>query len=61
MMIQMTTHTNELLKLKDTKGVKLTWKELWENLNSYLTMCSVDSLIDEFENWSKGARQVRLE
>jgi hypothetical protein len=61
MMLQMTIHTKELLRLKATKGVKMTWKELWENMNAFLTMCSVEKLIDEFEHWSKERRQVRLE
>ena len=40
---------------------KMTWKEIWENLNSLLTMCAIEEVIIEFEHWSKSKRQVRLE
>ena len=53
-------HSSELLVLKKEDS-KLTWKELWKRLISYLTMCSVNKLIVEFDNWSKSLRQVRLE
>ena len=60
MITQLIKHTSELQQmLKDYS--KITWKELWKNLNSYLSMCQVDEVIVEFEHWSKSRRQVRLE
>jgi hypothetical protein len=53
-------HTSELQQLMKEKP-KMTWKELWKNLNSYLQMRSVKKVIIEFEHWSKVDRQVRLE
>ncbi|MDR2543038.1 MAG: transposase family protein [Treponema sp.] len=53
-------HTSELQQLMK-EDAKMTWKELWKNLNSYLTMCMVKELIVEFEHWSKSGRQARLE
>jgi hypothetical protein len=61
MMLQLITHTRELKQLKEMKGVKMTWKELWNNLNALLTMCSIDGIIAGFEQWCKEPRQVRLE
>jgi hypothetical protein len=43
------------------KNKKLTWKELWEIINGYLYFCSIDWIIEAFENWNKKPRQVRLE
>ena len=61
MMLQLIMHTQELMQLKAEKGAKMTWKELWKNLNAFLSMCSVEETIAEFEQWSKVKRQVRLE
>ena len=43
------------------KSKKLTWKELWEIIHGYLYFCSVEPIMESFENWSKTPRQVRLE
>jgi len=40
---------------------KMSLKELYANLNSYLTMCHADEVIVEFEHWSISPRQIRLE
>ena len=40
---------------------KMTWKEIWENLNSLLIMCPIEEVIVEFEHCSSAKRQVRLE
>lgn len=53
-------HTAELQQLKE-KDHKMTWKQLWEDLNAYLSMCQVQEAIKEFEQWSEARRQVRLE
>jgi hypothetical protein len=53
-------HTQELMQML-RENAKLTLKELWKNLNSYLSMCCVDNDITEFEQWGKQPRQVRLE
>ena len=60
-MLQLIMHTKELMQLKAVKGVKMTWKELWKNLNSYLSMHLIEETIAEFERWSEVKRQVRLE
>jgi len=57
---ELVKHTAELQQLKN-EDQKLTWKTLWENLNSYLTMLSVEVQMTDFEHWSKSQRQVRLE
>ena len=60
MMIEFVKYTVELQKiLKDNS--KMTLKELWQNIKSYLTMCCVDDTMTEFELWSRSPRQVRLE
>jgi hypothetical protein len=53
-------HTVELRQLKE-KDHKMTWKQLWEDLNSFLSMCSLEEAIAEFEKWTVSRRQVRLE
>jgi len=53
-------HLPELLQLKK-ENAKMTWKELWENLNALLTMCTVEEVMIEFEQWRCSRRQVRLE
>ena len=57
---ELVKHTAELQQLKN-ENQKLTWKALWENMNSYLTMLPVEEQMTEFEHWSKSQRQVRLE
>ena len=52
-------HSHEVQELLKTK--KLTWKELWEIINGYLYYCFVDKIMEEFENWIKTPRQIRLE
>ena len=53
-------HTSEIYQiLKDNS--KMTLKELWNNLNSYLTMCSIKIYMIVFECWIEKPRQVRLE
>jgi len=52
-------HSMEIQELMESK--KLTWKELCEIINGYLYFCSVDQIMESFENWSKTRRQVRLE
>ena len=61
MMLQLIIHTRELQQLKAESEIKITWKELWKNLNAFLTMCLAEEVIAEFEIWSKVRRQVRLE
>jgi hypothetical protein len=59
---ELVKHTVEIRQLKKDNGKdKMTWKQLWKNLNSFLSMCSVEEVINEFEFWSKSHRQVRLE
>ena len=53
-------HTRESMQMMK-EHTKMTLKELWKNLNSYLSMCSVGDTMVAFEQWSKQARQVRLE
>lgn len=60
MMTEFVKYTLELQQLKKDNA-KMTWKELWKRLNSFLIMCIVDEAIDEFETWSLQPRQVRLE
>ena len=52
-------HSHEVQELKKTK--KLTWKELWKIINSYLYHCSIDKVMEEFDNYIKTPRQIRLE
>ena len=56
-LVEYTQELQQLLK----KDAKMTLKELWKNLNAFLTMCPVVNLCVEFERWSKDRRQVRLE
>jgi len=60
MIMELIKHTSELQQMMKDDS-KITWKELWKNLNAYLSMCQVDEVIVEFEHWSKSKRQVRLE
>jgi len=60
MMREMVKYTSELKQVKN-EIKKMTWKELWKNLNSLLTMLLIEDIITDFENWSKSARQIRLE
>jgi len=53
-------HTAELLQLKEKDG-KMTWKQLWDDLNDFLSMCAVQEAMNEFERWIESRRQVRLE
>jgi len=53
-------HTVELRQHKE-KDPKMTWKQLWEDLNGYLSFCTVQEAISEFEGWVEARRQVRLE
>ena len=53
-------HTSELLQWSRENG-KLTWKQLWKDINAFLAMCPVDEVMVAFELWSKSRRQVRLE
>ena len=60
MINELVEYTQELrLLLKE--NAKMTLKELWKSLNAFLIMCTVNDLSIEFESWSKGSRQVRLE
>ena len=59
MMLELLTHTSDVLQMKDK--YKITWKELWKNLNAYLSMCSIDEMMEQFEIWILSSRQVRLE
>jgi hypothetical protein len=56
---ELVKHSIEVRALEKNK--KLTWKELWEIINGYLYFCSVDMIMEAFENWKKTPRQVRLE
>jgi hypothetical protein len=55
-LVKHSVEVQELLKSK-----KLTWKELWEIINGCLYFCSIEKLIEPFENWCKKPRQIRLE
>jgi hypothetical protein len=57
---ELVKHTLELWQLKK-ENEKMTWKQLWKDINAFLSMCSVEEVMNEFENWSKSRRQVRLE
>ena len=55
-------YTSEMKQvMKDNP--KMTWIEIWKNLNAFLTMCveEVKEVVALFEHWSKPRRQVRLE
>jgi hypothetical protein len=56
---ELVKHSVEVQEL--AKSNNLTWKMLWEIINGYLFYCSVDQLMESFENWSKKRRQIRLE
>lgn len=60
MIIQLVEHTREIMQARK-ENAKLTLKELWKNLNAFLSMCSADEDMAEFERWSAERRQVRLE
>jgi len=57
---ELVKYSRELQQLLKNNA-KMTWKELWKNINAFLTMCSVDIFIVAFECWAKVHRQVRLE
>jgi hypothetical protein len=59
MIKELVKHSSEVQEL--VKSKKLTWKELWEIINGFLYFCSIDYVIESFENWSKSPRQIRLE
>jgi hypothetical protein len=59
MINELVEYTKELWKLLK-ENAKVTLKELWKNLNSFLDMLDVEELTDEFEHWTKVRRQVRL-
>jgi hypothetical protein len=56
---ELVKHSTEVQELK--KSNDLTWKKLWEIIKGYLFYCSVNQLMESFENWSKKRRQIRLE
>ena len=60
MIEELVKHTTELVQLKK-EHAKLSWKELWKSLNSYLTMLTIEDEMALFEQWCKSPRQVRLE
>ena len=53
--------STQALRLLLKEHAKMTWKKLWESLNAFLAMCSVEIIIVDFEGWCKRRRQVRLE
>ena len=55
-LVKYSVEVQELLKSK-----KLTWRSLWEIINGYLYFCSVEMIMNLFEDWSRTPRQVRLE
>ena len=60
MINELVEYTQQLSQLmKEMK--KMTLKELWKNLNAFLSMCDAEEITDEFEHWTKERRQVRLE
>jgi hypothetical protein len=59
-MIEFVEYSVEIQKMMKDEA-KMTSKELWQNIKAYLTMCSVDDTMKEFEQWSISPRQVRLE
>jgi hypothetical protein len=61
MIHELVEHTQEMANLMKENSAKMTMKELWSNLNSYLLMCTAEDIIEQFEHWSKSPRQVRLE
>jgi hypothetical protein len=60
MIKELVKHTVELQQLKE-KDDKMTWKQLWKDFNGYLSFCSVNEAVKEFEHWIESRRQVRLE
>jgi len=61
MICEFVQHSSELVLLKKSDS-KLTWKELWKRLISYITAYNVEEALVEFDNWiSESRRQVRLE
>ena len=60
MIDELVKHTAEIVQLKK-ENQKLSWKDLYKSLNSYLTMLSIEEEMAEFERWSMSDRQVRLE
>ena len=59
MIKELVKHSHEVQELKKTN--KLTWKELWKIINSYLYHCSIDREMEESDNYIKTPRQIRLE
>jgi hypothetical protein len=55
--VKYTAQLQQMIK----ENTRMTWKELWKNFNSLLSMCIVDDIVAEFEVWSAQPRQVRLE
>ena len=60
MIIELLIHTAKIQEQKK-EYTNLTWMELWKILNSYLSMCDVEEQIEQWEQWAKTDRQVRLE
>ena len=60
MIKELVKHTAELQQMKK-KDHKMTWKQLWKDLNDLLSMCAVQEAMNEFEQWVTSRRQVRLE
>lgn len=56
---ELVKHSKEIQELRKSK--ELTWKELWKIINGYLYFCSVNQIMEQFEDWSKSPRQIRLE
>ena len=56
---ELVKHSIEVQEL--VKTYKLTWNELWQIINGYLYFRSIKQIMDEFDNWCKRPRQVRLE
>ena len=60
---ELVKHTSELAQLMK-ENEKLSWKTLYQNLNSCLTILSIEVIEEEmamFELWCRSPRQVRLE
>lgn len=60
MVDELVKHTTEMaLLMKENE--KLSWKKLYEDLNAFLSMLSVENEMVLFEHWCESPRQVRLE
>jgi len=60
MIDELVKHTTEMVQLMK-ENEKLTWKKLYQDLNAFLSMLSIEDEMVLFEHWCELPRQVRLE